>query len=333
MQHICHIVGARPNFIKLAPVLHELTRRGHPQTVVHTGQHYDAGMSTDILRELRIHVDCSLNRRTVPLMKSALVETLEKLSPDVVMVYGDVNSTLAGALAADELGIRLAHVESGLRSGDWTMPEEVNRYITDHLATDLFTTCEDAAENLKREGAKAKVVFVGNPMIDTLIKTLPTTPIPFEADYALVTLHRPSNVDNPDRLRLILGHLNRLRSRLIFPKHPRVNLPFVPHNVTVTVPMSYREFIGAIRWSSYVITDSGGVQEETTYLGIPCLTLRDSTERPITVTLGTNALVDGCRLKSAEDDILAGRWKKGAIPPLWDGHAAERIVDYLEKEG
>lgn len=325
-----HVVGARPNFPKLAPVLSALTQHGYQSTVVHTGQHYDADMSSDILRELHIHVDCTLNLRTVPEMKSAMVTLMEKLSPALVMVYGDVNSTLAGALAADECGIRLAHVEAGLRSGDWTMPEEVNRYVTDHLATDLLTTCEDAGDNLKREGARGKVVFVGNPMIDTLVRELPYTSVPQDGPHALVTLHRPSNVDYYDRMQTIMGCLDRLRSRFMFPKHPRVKLPFVSANVTVAAPMSYRAFLGRMRAAPFVITDSGGVQEETTYLGIPCLTLRDSTERPITVTMGTNALMDGAGLRQAEDDILAGRWKKGAIPPLWDGHAAERIVDYLD---
>jgi UDP-N-acetylglucosamine 2-epimerase (non-hydrolysing) len=350
-MHILHVVGARPNFMKMAPVLQALTgRRSVSQTVVHSGQHFDANMSEVFFEQLGIPApDLNLGvgpgshaAQTCEIMKR-LEGVLLQSKPDLVLVYGDVNTTLAAALVCSKLLIEFAHVEAGLRSFDRTMPEEINRVVTDQLASVLFTPSADANQNLEREGvAKERIRLVGNVMIDTLVRLLPKASstglknIP--ARHLLVTLHRPSNVDDGMRLKEILGALAEL-SRLIpvvFPVHPRtrarmasLELDSRPGNrLLLQEPVGYLEFLGLQRSAAVVVTDSGGIQEETTFLGVPCLTLRENTERPITVTMGTNKLVghEMAALQREVRAVLEGRAKKGSVPPLWDGRAAERIA-------
>jgi UDP-N-acetylglucosamine 2-epimerase (non-hydrolysing) len=266
--------------------------------------------------------------------------------PDLVLVYGDVNSTVAATLVCAKLGIRVGHVEAGLRSFDRTMPEELNRLVTDQLSDLLFIPSADADENLKREGiAQEKIHFVGNLMIDTLVKLLDRAVKPnlrnVNGSYALVTLHRPSNVDEPGMLRKIVETLNKLSSSLpvIFPIHPRTRQRIsdfkleLASTLHLLEPAGYLEFLGLQRDARLVVTDSGGIQEETTYLGIPCLTVRNNTERPVTILDGTNVLVgqDMTRLEEEVATVLAGRSKKGRIPPLWDGKAGERVAQIVSQ--
>jgi UDP-N-acetylglucosamine 2-epimerase (non-hydrolysing) len=351
-MHILHVVGARPNFIKAAPVLHALSKRSAmEQTLVHTGQHYDGNMSEVFFSQLEIpSPDVNLGvgsgshaQQTAEIM-SRFEPVLLQRKPDVVVVYGDVNSTVATALVSAKLGFRVGHVEAGLRSFDWTMPEEINRVVTDRLADFLFTPSEDGDVNLAHEGVPGERIFrVGNVMIDSLVRLLPSAmQCPkngFPERYALVTLHRPSNVDDSMALKIILQSLLEINEDLavVFPVHPRTRqrieeLGFDPGQLHLSGPMPYVEFLALLRRAAVVITDSGGVQEETTYLGVPCLTLRNNTERPVTVTLGTNIVVGQGRdkLSSELSKIVAGRAKKGTIPPLWDGHAGERIADVLQ---
>jgi UDP-N-acetylglucosamine 2-epimerase (non-hydrolysing) len=350
-MYILHVVGARPNFMKVAPVMRALNHRaGIRQSLVHTGQHYDACMSGIFFQQLGIpHPDVNLavgsgshTRQTAEIM-SRLEPVLLERNPNLVLVYGDVNSTVAAALVCSKLKVPLGHVEAGLRSFDRTMPEEVNRLITDQLSNFLFTPSEDADLNLQREGVSATHVYrVGNVMIDTLIHLLPTArqckPHGMPERYALVTLHRPSNVDNSSTLKEILISLMELDHELslIFPVHPRtrqqiLNLGLNVGQLRLLDPLPYIEFLALQCGAIAVITDSGGVQEETTYLGVPCLTLRNNTERPVTVTLGTNILVgqDVGKLHKELLKIVQGRVKKGAVPPLWDGRAGERIANVL----
>ena len=357
-MHILHVVGARPNFMKAAPVLTALATRGVRQTLVHTGQHYDVRLSGAIFAELglptpdlNLGVGSGSHATQTAQVLVGIERTLLERPADLVLVYGDVNSTAAAALAAVKLGVPVGHVEAGLRSGDWSMPEEINRVVTDRLATWLFTPSEDGDLNLGREGVPPdRIRRVGNVMIDTLVRLLPLAdqermltalaltngngPRPF----ALVTLHRPSNVDDPIMLRRLLDGLADIAADLpvVFPMHPRTRARAEAAGlklarICVTEPLSYLEFLALQRAATFVITDSGGVQEETTYLGIPCLTMRENTERPVTVTLGTNILVgrDIGQMKAEASRILAGNAKKGRIPPLWDGKAAERIADAL----
>lgn len=353
-MHILHVVGARPNFMKAAPVLRALS--AHPevgQTLVHTGQHYDASMSDIFFRQLEMpQPDCNLGvgsgthaQQTAAVMQAFEPVVLER-KPDLVLVYGDVNSTLAAALVCAKLGVPVGHVEAGLRSRDRSMPEEINRLLTDQLSDLLFTPSADGDENLLTEGIpRAKIHLVGNVMIDTLVRLLPQAnanlPESVFAPFALVTLHRPSNVDDLPWLRDLLGTLCDLSNQLsvIFPVHPRTrqrldNLD-VDHSANARLhllePLPYLEFISLQRSAAIVITDSGGIQEETTFLGVPCLTVRENTERPITISLGTNQLVgrDLKKLHAAADKIL----QRNSSPaserkpvPLWDGHAAERIA-------
>jgi UDP-N-acetylglucosamine 2-epimerase (non-hydrolysing) len=355
-MHVLHVVGARPNFMKLAPVLNALMDRGLKQTLVHTGQHYDANMSDAILRELRIPApDINLGVRSgshaeqTAQVLVGVERCLTERRPDLLLVYGDVNSTMASALAASKLGVPVGHVEAGLRSHDWSMPEEINRVVTDRLACRLYTPSADGDENLLGEGiSPSSIRRVGNVMIDTLVKLLPLTdPQPMLEmfgllnghglkPFALVTLHRPSNVDDDSVLEQLLDALAEIASEIpvVFPVHPRTRTRMKDHQLRfsgllVTEPLTYLQFLGLQQHASVVITDSGGIQEETTYLGVPCLTVRDNTERPITVRLGTNHLVGRnpeC-LKTHVHSVLSGRGKRGAIPPLWDGHASERIAD------
>ena len=350
-MNVFHIVGARPNFMKVAPVMNALKTRKHVvQTLVHTGQHYDANMSDVFFEQLGIPApDVNLAvgsgthaRQTAEIMTRFEPVLLDR-KPDVVLVYGDVNSTVATALVCAKLGVRVGHVEAGLRSFDRTMPEEINRMLTDQLADLLFTPSEDGDFNLRKEGIPAEKIFrVGNVMIDSLVKLLPAARRQnrngLPERYALVTLHRPANVDDGAILKRILQSLLEVSHDLsvLFPAHPRTRkriADFELHadQLQILDPLSYLEFLGMQSRATVVITDSGGIQEETTYLGVPCLTLRENTERPITVSLGTNVLVgrDPDKLRSELSRVLVGNAKKGTIPPLWDGHAGERIAVLL----
>ncbi|HEV2730144.1 MAG TPA: UDP-N-acetylglucosamine 2-epimerase (non-hydrolyzing) [Terriglobales bacterium] len=350
-MNVLHVVGARPNFVKVAPVVNALHLHRHVvQTLVHTGQHYDASMSDMFFEQLGIpapEVNLAVGSGTHGRQTAEIMMRFEPVAlasqPDIVLVYGDVNSTVAAALVCAKLGIRVGHVEAGLRSFDRTMPEEINRLLTDQLADLLFTHSEDADRNLQREGiAPEKVFSVGNVMIDSLVKLLPLAQRqnknrPPER-YALVTLHRPANVDDSVRLKSIVQSLLEVNRDLlvVLPAHPRTRQRISEFGLEVAQlrlldPLPYVEFLGLLSRATAVITDSGGVQEETTYLGLPCLTLRENTERPITVSLGTNVLV-GCdpgKLRSELSLVLAGKAKKGTIPPLWDGRAGERIAAQL----
>jgi len=337
--------------MKVAPVMNALKTRKHVvQTLVHTGQHYDANMSDVFFEQLGIPApDVNLAvgsgthaRQTAEIMTRFEPVLLDR-HPDIVLVYGDVNSTVATALVCAKLGVRVGHVEAGLRSFDRTMPEEINRLVTDRLADMLFTPSEDGDFNLQKEGIPAEKIFrVGNVMIDSLVKLLPAAQRQNQNNpprrYALVTLHRPANVDDGAVLKRILQSLLEVSQDLsvVFPAHPRTRkriADFGLHadQLQILDPLSYLEFLGMQSRATVVITDSGGVQEETTYLGVPCLTLRENTERPVTVSLGTNVLVgrDPDKLRSELSRVLAGQAKKGTIPPLWDGHAGERIAALL----
>lgn len=353
------VAGARPNFMKIAPLLREMQARDRFLPVlIHTGQHYDASMSEDFFRDLGIpEPDVNLDvgsgshgEQTAQVLASIERELIER-RPDAVLVVGDVNSTLAATLAAVKLHIPVAHVEAGLRSGDRSMPEEINRLMTDVVCEWLFTTEPSGEENLLREGVDAaRIHFAGNVMIDTLLQNvdrarsldfveqLGLTP----GEYAAVTLHRPSNVDDPERLRELIAVLEELDEKLpvVFPVHPRtakaienLGLGRAP-TFTALEPLGYLEFLSLMADARIVLTDSGGLQEETTALGIPCLTLRDSTERPVTVTHGTNTLVglDNQALRDELAKMFAGESKAGRVPEKWDGRAAERIIDVLERD-
>jgi len=348
---VVHIVGARPNFMKVAPVLNALkARKGIVQTLVHTGQHYDVNMSGVFFEQLGIPVpDVNLAvgsgshaKQTAEIM-TRLEPVVAEQKPDIVLVYGDVNSTMATALVCAKLGLRVGHVEAGLRSFDRTMPEEINRLVTDQLADLLFTPSEDGDSNLLREGIPSEKIFrVGNVMIDSLVRLLPAARQHHKNDlperFALVTLHRPANVDDSSTLRGILQCLLEVNQGLavIFPAHPRTRKRIFDFGLDagqlrVLDPLPYLGFLGLLCRATLVITDSGGIQEETTYLGVPCLTVRENTERPITVSQGTNVLVgrDPVKLRVELAKVLAGNAKKGSVPPLWDGKAGERVAEVL----
>jgi UDP-N-acetylglucosamine 2-epimerase (non-hydrolysing) len=347
-----HVVGARPNFVKAASVLRAIKKQELRQTLVHTGQHYDRNMSDIFFTQLEIpEPDVNLGvgsgshaAQTAGIMRSFEPVVLEH-KPDLVLVYGDVNSTVAAALVCSKLLIPVAHVEAGLRSFDRTMPEEINRIVTDRISDLLFTPSEDGDTNLQHEGIpREKIHRVGNVMIDSLIQLLPAARScrtnGFSERLALVTLHRPSNVDDGDNLQRVLDSLRETSDYfdIVFPVHPRTRQRIKEFGLSVprlhlVDPMPYVEFLALQTRAAVVITDSGGIQEETTYLGVPCLTMRENTERPITVTLGTNILVgeDKNRLTAELKNILDGKGKKGVIPPLWDGHAGDRIADVLRR--
>lgn len=356
-MRILHVVGARPNFMKAAPVVQALaSREGVHQTLVHTGQHYDVNMSDVFFKQLGMpEPDFNLGvgsgshaHQTADIMIHFEPVVLNE-KPDLVLVYGDVNSTVAAALVCAKLMIPVGHVEAGLRSFDRTMPEEINRLVTDQLSDLLFTPSSDGDENLMREGiAPAKIKEVGNVMIDSLVRLLPETEGRPEVQrltgglkqYGLVTLHRPSNVDESTMLKTVMNTLNKISSDLplIFPVHPRtrkrledLGLSNENAQLKLTDPLSYLDFLALQRFATVVITDSGGIQEETTYLGVPCLTVRENTERPITVSSGTNILVgqDMNILRVEIENILAEHQKQGEVIPLWDGHASERIADEI----
>lgn len=352
---VLHITGARPNFPKAAPVIRALAARGIPQQLVHTGQHYDERMSEVFFRQLGLpepDINLGVGSGTHAKQTAAVMTALEDLllaeEPALVMVYGDVNSTVAAALVASKLGVPLAHVEAGLRSFDLDMPEEINRLVTDRLSTLLFATSPDAIGHLGNEGIHPdKIHFVGNPMIDTLLANLDRfdveaarTEHDLTGPYAVATLHRPSNVDNPADAAELVKSMHAVADQLtvLLPLHPRGRAQlqaaglFDHPKLRVIDPLGYVEFMGLVRGSDAVVTDSGGVQEETTILGVPCLTLRANTERPITITHGTNQLVTRAALPQAMADVLArGRADNWPVPPLWDGKAGERIADVVAR--
>ena len=354
---VCNVVGARPNFMKIGPVVQEIARRGLPQILVHTGQHYDAEMSQVFFDELGLPapdvylgVGAGTHARQTSAVLVAFEDVCLRSRPDLVIVGGDVNSTLGAALAAAKLGIPLAHVEAGLRSFDRSMPEEINRVLTDHLCDLLFTTEASANDNLTREGIPpARVYFVGNCMVDSLMRhvQMARRRFPWNAfgvaprGYALVTLHRPGNVDDPGVFEGLVQAINRVAALLpvVFPMHPRTDERFRQSGVRLAPavhidgPLPYLTFIGLLAEARCVLTDSGGVQEETTALGVPCLTLRRNTERPVTLQLGTNQLVgtDPERIYRSVERILAGGEQTGGHPPLWDGRAACRVADVVER--
>jgi UDP-N-acetylglucosamine 2-epimerase (non-hydrolysing) len=350
---ILHVAGARPNFPKLAPVHRAIRATGWEQLVVHTGQHYDAALSSQFFDELAIpapDANLEVGSGSHAGQTARVMERIEPLlvsrRPDWVLVYGDVNSTVAAALVASKLGIRIAHVEAGLRSNDRTMPEEINRIVTDRLADLLLTPSRDASATLRNEGEPDdEIEFVGNVMIDTLLHSLAAArESGGRARFALgeraivVTLHRPSNVDEPDRLRRIVSALRQIAERhpVIFPAHPRtqqrMNAAQIDcGKVRVVDPISYLAMLDLLQGAYAVVTDSGGVQEETTALGIPCLTVRENTERPVTITEGTNVLVPNPDDLPGRIAALEHSRPTGRVPDGWDGRASARIVEALEK--
>lgn len=355
------IAGARPNFMKIAPIVAALRARATAREdaigyrIVHTGQHYDRAMSDSFFEQLGIpepDVNLEVGSGSHATQTAAIMTRyealLERERPDLCVVVGDVNSTMACAITAQKMHVPVAHVEGGLRSGDWRMPEEINRLATDAVSDWFFTTSEHANRNLERTGvARERIFFVGNTMIDTLLANLPRLRAPAFWDelglasqpYAVVTLHRPANVDDQDTLRALLFAIGEgLGSRrAVFPVHPRTkraidSLGEVPDNLLLVPPQPYLEFIHLVKHAAAVVTDSGGITEETTVLGVPCLTLRDTTERPETVEIGTNQLLGGDPdvLKAALASALSGGAQKHRIPDLWDGRAGERIVAALD---
>lgn len=356
MKKILLVVSARPNFIKVAPVYKEFKK--HPEKIdvrlCHTGQHYDVKMSDVFFQQLGIREPdfyLGVGSGSHAVQTANIIVEFEKvcleMEPDVVLVAGDVNSTIACGLVAVKLGIKLGHIEAGLRSFDRTMPEEVNRLLTDAISDYLFVTEKSGMENLRNEGVpEEKIFFTGNCMIDTLVNFLPevekaATSAKFGVEtgkYLLLTFHRPANVDTKEFFISLKEFVERYGSdsKIVFPIHPRTRTNMEKFGVTIdspnlilTEPLGYLEFLHMMRHAKAVITDSGGVQEETTYLGVPCITVRDNTERPITVEVGTNILAgtDFKNVFSALDNLLSGKIKQGRIPDLWDGKAASRVVE------
>jgi len=355
------IAGARPNFMKVAPIFAEMRRRPEEfePLIVHTGQHYDAAMSDSFFDDLGMpkpDVYLGVGSGSHAVQTAKIMTGFEPVilaeKPDWVLVVGDVNSTIACALVSAKLGVKIAHVEAGLRSGDRSMPEEINRILTDSISDLLFTTSQDADENLQQEGVAANSIrFVGNVMIDSLLEHLKLAErstvrvdVGIESgEYGVLTLHRPSNVDDERTLLGILDAVFTISERLpiVFPVHPRTRAKIEEFGfedsisrsaIKLIEPLGYLDFMRLYSGAKLVLTDSGGLQEETTVLGIPCITLRQNTERPITVEMGTNHLVgtDPARIKSAASDVLArGTNSSAKIPPLWDGKAAGRICDEL----
>jgi UDP-N-acetylglucosamine 2-epimerase (non-hydrolysing) len=358
---ILNIVGARPNFMKVAPLHREFSKNPLIESkIIHTGQHFDAKMSDVFFDQLELpkpHYFLGIGGGTHTEATARTMIEFEKVlkleGPDLVLVVGDVNATLACALVAVKEHIPVVHVEAGLRSGDRKMPEEINRIVVDNISDYLFVTEQDGLDNLKKEGvAEGKVFFVGNVMIDSLTYYHPKSKVLNTMQefgvkpkkFMLVTMHRPANVDTAEGLGSILEIIEKASEHLsvIFPIHPRTRNNFEKFglseklknikNLILTEPQGYLEFLNLMDNAQLIITDSGGIQEETTFLQVPCLTFRDSTERPITVTLGTNHLLSDLNSKTVYQkllEILAGNTKKGTIPPLWDGHTAERIAAIL----
>ena len=359
MKEIVLVAGARPNFMKIGPIMHALS--GHPTLssfLVHTGQHYDKAMSEQFFTELNIpepDLNLGVGGGTHGAMTAQVLEKMEALlmerRPAVVLVVGDVNSTIAAALAAAKLCIPVAHVEAGLRSFDREMPEEINRVLTDRISDWLFTTEPEGDANLIREGVdRARIFRVGNVMIDSLRANLEKAQSRrtlnklglASGEYGLVTLHRPSNVDDPAQLRALFDVLDEIHGELplLFPMHPRtrnaVSEKMGGHKPALRVvdPLGYHDFLAVMADAKLVLTDSGGVQEETTALGVPCITLRENTERPVTVTHGTNVIAgrDPETIRAEARKVLDGSGKAGRIPELWDGKTAPRVVEILAAE-
>jgi UDP-N-acetylglucosamine 2-epimerase (non-hydrolysing) len=355
------IAGARPNFIKIAPIIAAIESRmkaGVPMEyrLVHTGQHYDKKMSGDFFDQLNIpapHHNLEVGSGTQAEQTARIMVGYEKLlleKPcDLCIVVGDVTSTMACSIAAKKTNnIKVAHVEGGIRSGDWTMPEEINRMVTDAITDYFFTTSETANTNLRKSGiANDRIFFVGNTMIDTLYKQMPRLARPAvwnqlglsEQGYIIVTLHRPANVDNQEKLKGLISEIINASNGLplVFPAHPRTTkmletIGITAPNLHIIDPLGYLEFNYLVKHAKAVITDSGGITEETTVMGVPCMTLRDNTERPETITQGTNELLgtDPASIAPAFARLLRGEWKKGKIPELWDGKTSERIVNHIE---
>lgn len=356
---ITFVVGARPNFMKMAPIVNEINKQGLKKIlkfeIVHTGQHYDQIMSGEFFKELNIpnpniNLECGSGTQSEQTSKIMVKfeKYISKNKSDLVVLFGDVNSTLACAIVARKLNIKVAHIEAGIRSFDWKMPEEINRIVTDSISNYFFTTSKFANENLLKSGISSKnIFFVGNTMIDTLLNNLNNLKKPKfwnkfslkKNNYLVLTIHRPSNVDNAINLKSLLSNISIYSNNLkvIFPMHPRtkklyeaINLKL--ENLIVVDPLSYLEFIFLVSKSLGVITDSGGITEETTVLNIPCITLRNNTERPETVSLGTNVLIgtEKKKIKLALEKLLSGNWKKGKIPQFWDGKTSKRIVKQFE---
>jgi UDP-N-acetylglucosamine 2-epimerase (non-hydrolysing) len=362
------IVGARPNFMKIAPLIRAIEKKNTEGAclkfrLVHTGQHYDRSMSGSFFEELGIpepNANLNVGSGTQAEQTSGIMMSYEKLlmqqKPDLCVVVGDVTSTMACAIAAKKLLVKVAHVEGGIRSGDMTMPEEINRIVTDSITDYFFTTSETANANLRRCGVlDERIFFVGNTMIDTLLYARPRLKKPAlwdelnlqKKEYIVLTLHRPNNVDDPANLKRLLDEIIKSSNSLslIFPAHPRTRKainsftdsvfssisPLISSSLHLIDPLGYLEFNYLVENSLAVITDSGGITEETTVMGVPCMTLRDSTERPETVTLGTNELLgtNPDAISPAMHRLLSGNWKKGSVPPLWDGHTSERIIEIV----
>ena len=359
MKKIISIVGARPNFMKIAPIHFEFLKYKDSvqHLICHTGQHYDEKMSKIFFDELNISKPdfyLGVGSGSHAMQTAGIMIEFEKVliaeNPDLVIVVGDVNSTIACSLVAKKMNISVAHIEAGLRSFDRTMPEEINRILTDSISDFLFVTEQSGLDNLKNEGVdESKVFFTGNVMIDSLIQNMGkinTSQVLAslgleEAAYVLCTLHRPNNVDSKHSLESILATLNSFaqKKKIVFPVHPRTRTKMkefgidhaLSENVMITDPIGYIDFLCLIKNASLIITDSGGIQEETTYLGVPCVTLRNNTERPVTINIGSNYLAgtDVSKLSNIVAEILNGQIKKSNIPPLWDGKAAERICKIL----
>ena len=356
------IAGARPNFMKIGPVIHAIHKHNEiadqkiEYRLIHTGQHYDKAMSENFFQQLNIpepDINLGAGGGTQAEQTAAIMIGYEKAindcKPEMCIVVGDVTSTMACAIVAKKAWIKVAHIEGGIRSGDLTMPEEINRIVTDSITDYFFTTSQKANENLIKQGVDStNIFFVGNTMIDSLLGNMANLKKPDffdelkleKSSYLVATLHRPSNVDNPDNLEKLLNVINdNCRDyKVIFPMHPRTQKIFNQlnrqfNNLFITGPMDYLRFIFLIKNSKGVITDSGGITEETTVLGMPCMTLRDSTERPETVTIGTNEMVgtNPDNIIPFLDKLTSGNWKKGAIPELWDGETAERTVEIIAK--
>jgi len=359
MKHITIIAGARPNFIKIAPIIHSIQSEQKKGIdiqfkLVHTGQHYDKKMSSDFFDQLQIpepNANLNAGGGTQAEQTANIMVRFEKYlienPTDLVLVVGDVTSTMACAIVAQKSQIKVAHVEGGIRSNDWSMPEEINRLLTDSISNYFFTTSVVANNNLLATGVKSEqIFFVGNTMIDTLLKQIPNFRKPIlwneiglkEKEYIVMTLHRPANVDQEEGLKKLIEEIidNSKDLQLVFPVHPRTlkNLESISISnprLHLIEPLGYLEFNYLVKHAKAVITDSGGITEETTVMGIPCMTLRNNTERPETITTGTNELLgtDPKAVKPALEKLFSGNWKKGGIPEKWDGKTAERIVDIL----
>jgi len=361
-KKILSVVGARPNFIKIAPLHKEIQKytSAFIHKICHTGQHFDVNMSKIFFDELEmpepdyyLGVGSGTHTTQTAAVMTRLEDVLLKEKPDLLIVPGDVNSTMAAAITASKMGIPIAHVESGLRSFDRTMPEEINRMVTDVLSDYLFVSEKSGIINLKNEGIdESKVFFVGNIMIDSLVRFLPVIKASdilhrfsvSDKAFVLVTFHRPSNVDSEETLVNLCWLLNKLseEKKVIFPVHPRTRknlektglLKKLNPGIILSDPIGYIDFLALVLHASLVVTDSGGIQEETTFLSVPCITVRNNTERPVTIEVGTNQLIgtDFAKVLKAATNILNGEQPEGSVPSLWDGNTAERIVEILKEK-